>query len=35
VICVANNFVQATAVYAFLLGLCQVPAAPDDNRSAI
>jgi hypothetical protein len=30
-----NNFVQATAVFALLLIQSQVPAAPDDNRSAM
>jgi len=29
---VPNNFVQATAVCAFLFALGQVPAARDDNR---
>jgi len=28
----SNNFVQATAVFAFLFILSQVPAAPDENR---
>ena len=32
-VAVANNFVQATAVFAFLLVLGHEPAAPDDNRS--
>ena len=27
-----NNSLQATAVWAFLLVLCQHPAAPKDNR---
>ena len=30
----ANNSVQATAIFAFLLALGQVPASSDDNRSA-
>jgi hypothetical protein len=30
----ADNFVQATPVFAILLVVRQVPAAPDDNRSA-
>jgi hypothetical protein len=27
-----NNFLQATAVFAFVFVLSQAPAAPDDNR---
>jgi hypothetical protein len=28
----ANNFVQATPVFAILFVLSQVPGVPDDNR---